>query len=114
MASIAEIALASGVQPERLDSYLSLIDRTASAAGVSSERVAPIFNRISCADRVPGAELAELARLGIPARQWLSAQMGIPDRLVSATVAEGNVGASTFFAAIANGSGRGGVTAATV
>lgn len=113
MASAAEVALASGVQPEVLDNYLALIDRTAAAAGVSSERIAPIFNRISAAGRVPGAELAELASLGIPVRQWLSGQMGIPDRLVAATVAEGNVGASTFFAAIANGSGRGGVTAAT-
>ncbi|MBM4558203.1 hypothetical protein GS496_17300 [Rhodococcus hoagii] len=105
MASTAEIAIASGVHPGLLDSYLSLIDRTAASVGVPPTQVAPIFNRIHAADRVRAADIKALADLGLPIVHWLSLQMGIPERLVSAVVAEGQVGPPTFFAAIANRSG---------
>lgn len=105
MASTAEVAIASGVHPGLIDSYLSLIDRTAASAGVPPEQVAVVLNRIHATGRAFGADIAALTELGLPIQNWLSMQMGVPERLVPATVSEGRVGAPTFFAAIANGSG---------
>lgn len=104
MVSTEEVALASGVHPGLLDSYLSLIDRTAASAGVPPAQVAPIMNRIHAAGRAFGADIDALTDLGVPVQSWLSMQMGIPERLVPATVTEGRIGAPTFFAALANGS----------
>ena len=101
----ASSAIAAGVDPKNIESYLKNIANISAATGSDFNEIGSLMNKIQTTGKLQGDELMQLSDRGLPILQEVAKLLGTDANTAREKISKGEVSADMAMQAAANASG---------